>query len=248
MLSVVPAQAADYLQPTAQVKPAEGCHKLTPGMTGIKVRMVQRRLGMGSRWEVMDADTVAAVKRFQRRNDLPDRNGVVNRRTWRAMGFDERFCIDRWQADVAMPLSAGPKRRIQTMLRFANRYRGAEYVWGGAGRPAYGVDCSGLVLQALYRAGLDPQPISIDKHVQTDYRTSAALYGHDGLRHVRRKRMQRGDLIFYTKDSTGRVNHVAMYLGNGRMIQAKGRRVHRTRVRRTYPGQTIAPTVVRPFS
>jgi cell wall-associated NlpC family hydrolase len=238
---------ARYLQPTDSITPAEGCVRLTPGMNGIKVRMVQRRLGMGSRWETMDSATIRRVQRFQGRHGLRQ-SGVVNRRTWKAMGFAEGFCFDRWQAQPALRLSATSRQRIRTMLRFATTYRGAEYVWGGAGRPRYGVDCSGLVLQSLYRAGLDPQPISIDKHVLPLYRTSKELYQHDRLRHVALARKRRGDLIFYRKDSTGDINHVALYLGHGRLLEAKGDDVHVAPVLRHHPDQTIASTVVRPFS
>jgi hypothetical protein len=240
------AAATGYLQPTTRITPAEGCIKLTPGMNGIKVRLVQRRLGMGSRWETMDSATIARVERFQRRHGLRT-SGVVNRATWNAMGFREGFCFDRWQAEPMLPLDATRRQRVRTMIRFALSYRGAEYVWGGAGRPRYGVDCSGLVLQALYRAGLDPQPISIDKHVLPRYRTSKAMYQHDRLRHVRLANKRRGDLIFYRKDSTGDINHVAIYLGHGRMVEAKGDDVHVTRVGRHYFDQSIASTVVRPF-
>ena len=237
---------AGFLQPTTSIEPARGCVRLTPGMNGIKVKMVQRRLRLGSRWETMDSVTIARVKRFQRRHGLRD-SGVVNRATWDAMGFRERFCFDRWQANPALPLDATRRQRVNTMIRFARGYLGAEYVWGGAGRPRYGVDCSGLVLQSLYRAGLDPQPISIDKHVLPLYRTSKQMYQHDRLRHVRLARKKRGDLIFYRKDSTGDINHVAIYLGRGRMIEAKGDDVHVTRVGTHYDNQSIARTVVRPF-
>jgi hypothetical protein len=248
-VAAVPASAAGgsrYLQPTTTITPAEGCVRLTPGMNGIKVKMVQDRLRMASRWETMDSDTIREVKAFQRRRGL-SQTGVVGRPTWRAMGFEEGFCFDRWQAEPALPLQATSRRRIRTMIRFAMAYRGAEYVWGGAGQREYGVDCSGLVLQALYRAGLDPQPISIDKHVRPRYRTSKNLYAHDRLRHLPLSRKKRGDLIFYRKDSTGDINHVAVYLGRGRMVQAKGDNVHVARVRRHYVDQSIASTVVRPF-
>lgn len=236
-----------FVQPTTSITPARGCIVLRPGFNGIKVRMVQRRLGMGSRFETMDSATVARVQRFQRRHRLQRRDGVVDRRTWRAMGFRHGFCVDRWQADPALPLRATRRQRVNTMLDFALSYRGAEYVWGGAGRPHFGVDCSGLVLQSLYRAGLDPQPISIDKHVRPHYRTSLEIYTHPRLRHVPLAKRRRGDLVFYTKNSTGRVNHVALLLGRGRVVQAKGANVHTARLRRHYPGQTITRTVVRPF-
>ena len=236
-----------FLHPTGTITPAKGCVVLTPGMNGIKVRLVQRRLGLGSRWETMDAATIAAVKAFQANHSLPRRDGVVNARTWRAMGFKQGFCFDRWQATPALPRRAGSPRRIKVMLAFANRYRGAEYVWGGAGRPRFGVDCSGLVLQSLYRAGLDPQPVSIDKHVLPDYRTSYELYHHPRLRHLPRSQMRRGDLVFYTKDSTSQINHVALYLGGNLMLEAKGDDVHVAAVGRHYTDQTIASDVVRPF-
>jgi len=239
--------ATRWLRPTTSITPARGCIRLTPGDAGIKVRMVQRRLGMGARFETMDATTIARVKRFQGRHGIR-RTGVVGRRTWNAMGFREGFCFDRWQAKPALPLRATRRQRIRTMIRFALTYRGAEYVWGGAGRPRYGVDCSGLVLQSLYRAGLDPQPISIDKHVQAGYRTSVHLYQHDRLRHLPLARKRRGDLVFYRKDSTGDINHVAIYLGHGRLVEAKGNDVHVARLVRHHPDQTIAATVVRPFS
>ncbi|HEX2175969.1 MAG TPA: NlpC/P60 family protein [Nocardioidaceae bacterium] len=250
-VAAVPATAAGapagYLQPTTSIEPAKGCVRLSPGMNGIKVKMVQRKLGLGSRWETMDSTTIRRVRTFQRRHGLRA-SGVVNRRTWNAMGFRERFCFDRWQARPALPADATRRQRVRTMIAFAMEYRGAEYVWGGAGRPKYGVDCSGLVLQSLYRAGLDPQPISIDKHVLPAYRTSKEMYEHGRLRHVRLARKKRGDLIFYRKDSTGDINHVAIYLGRGRMVEAKGDDVHVTRVGKHYYNQSIARTVVRPFS
>nr|MDQ4009093.1 hypothetical protein [Actinomycetota bacterium] len=70
-VAAVPTTAAGapagFLQPTTSIEPARGCVRLTPGMNGIKVKMVQRRLRLGSRWETMDSVTIARVKRFQRR-------------------------------------------------------------------------------------------------------------------------------------------------------------------------------------
>ena len=241
------AAAARWLQPTDSITPAKGCFRLTRGMSGVKVRLVQRRLGMGSRFEVMDAATIQRVRTFQGRHGLR-RTGVVTRRTWNAMDLRESFCMDRWQAEPAFGLRATRRQRIRAMIQFALTYRGTEYVWGGAGRPRYGVDCSGLVLQALYRAGLDPQPISIDKHVQANYRTAKHMYAHDRLRHLPLARKRRGDLIFYRKDSSGDINHVAIYLGHGRLVEAKGNDVHVARLQRHHPDQTIAATVVRPFN
>jgi cell wall-associated NlpC family hydrolase len=238
--------APGYLRPVARIVPATGCVVLTPGMNGVKVKLVHRRLGFAaSRWETMDATTVAAVKRFQRARKLTA-DGVVGTRTWRAMGFRESFCLDRYQARPALPLSATPAQRRDQFIRFASGFLGEEYVWGGAGPRRYGIDCSGLVLQALYSAGLDPQPVSVDKHVLPAYRTSRELYAHSRLRHVTRSQARRGDLVFWKSNATGRVNHVAIYLGGGRVLEAVepkvriGRLGHRST-------QTLMPHAVRPF-
>ena len=240
-----PAATAS-LAPTDKLTPARGCARLTPGMNGIKVKIVQTRLGFpASTWETMDEATVDAVRGFQRSVGLtPD--GAVGPQTWRAMGFREDFCFDRYQARIAVPLSAGPQQRIDAMIAHARGYLGEEYVWGGAGPKGYGVDCSGMILQALYSAGLDPQPISVDEHVLPDYRTSLEIYRHPALAHAPLADVRRGDLVFWRSKATGRVNHVAISLGGNQVIEAVEPRVHLA-VRRDRATQVMMPEVVRPF-
>jgi cell wall-associated NlpC family hydrolase len=107
-------------------------------MNGVKVKMVQRRLGFpADTWETVDDPTVAAARRFQQRAGLvPD--GVVGPETWRAMGFSEDFCFDRYQAEPALPATATAQERREQMIAFANAFLGEEYVWGGAGPRGYG--------------------------------------------------------------------------------------------------------------
>src|SRR5262245_51424899 len=136
-----PARAV--LQPTTTIVAAHGCTILTPGMNGVKVKMVQHRLGLpNSAWETMDDATIAAVRRFQRQAGLST-DGVVGPLTWRAMGFRENFCFDRYQARPVLPLTATMRVRREQMIAFATSFLGDEYVWGGAGPHGYGIDCSG---------------------------------------------------------------------------------------------------------
>jgi hypothetical protein len=247
-IALAPSTAAGWLQPTERITPAAGCVLLTPGMNGVKVKLVQRRLGMpATTWETMDATTIAKVTAFQTANGLTA-DGVVGPVTWRALGFAEDFCFDRFQMQPQLPLAATPEQRIETFVTAARSYLGDEYVWGGAGPKGYGMDCSGLVLQALYAAGLDPQPISVDKHVLPEYRTSVELFNHPHLRHRPLAQVQRGDLVFYTNNSTGRINHVAIYLGSGQVLEAAGGNVHVSALTHTRSTQTIVPEVVRPFA
>ena len=84
-------------------------------------------------------------------------------------------------------------------VAFAYAQLGKPYLWGGTGPNAY--DCSGLVQAAWASAG-----VSIPR---TTYEQWAALP------HIPMSNLQPGDLIYYNGES-----HVAMYVGNGYIIDA----------------------------
>ncbi len=87
-------------------------------------------------------------------------------------------------------------------------YLGVPYVWGGE---SYGgVDCSGLTMLAWESAGVDLPHLS------------RAQYGYGT--HVSLGDMEAGDLIFWSSDGTqSGIYHVALYLGDGEMIEAPTR-------------------------
>lgn len=241
------AAPAEPLAPVTRITPVTGCTLLTRGTTGVKVKLVQRRLGFAeSRWEQVDDAFLRAVRRFQDAHGL-DPDGVVGPATWRAMGFRTPFCEpDRYQMTPALPLTATSAERVEVMIRHARKRLGKEYVWGGTGAMGVGYDCSGLVLQSLYRAGLDPQPVDVLKHLRADYRTTRELFGHPGLRHVPLAQVRRGDLVFWRSTATGKINHVAIALGDGRTVEASGDAVHLDTIRQRR-GQRLVTSVVRPF-
>jgi peptidoglycan DL-endopeptidase CwlO len=96
--------------------------------------------------------------------------------------------------------------QLDTMLRAALSREGMPYVWGAAGPTAF--DCSGLVQWSFARAGIVMPRVAADQ----------ALSGPA----VPVSQLQPGDLLFYHTDPTDPtyVSHVAIYLGNGWMIQA----------------------------
>jgi cell wall-associated NlpC family hydrolase len=93
-----------------------------------------------------------------------------------------------------------------TALRAAESRQGLPYVWGAAGPSAF--DCSGLVQWAFAQAGVRMPRVAADQA-----RTGAA---------VPVSLLEPGDLLFYHTDPTapGYISHVAIYIGNGWMIQA----------------------------
>jgi hypothetical protein len=95
---------------------------------------------------------------------------------------------------------------LDNVTEFACRYVGYPYVWGGTSLTG-GIDCSGFT-QAVYK-----QVLGIDlPH-------SAASQSAMGTPVAGISDAKAGDLIFYYDGGAG-VHHVAMYIGNGKMIHA----------------------------
>ncbi|WP_172119775.1 NlpC/P60 family protein [Actinomyces faecalis] len=237
-----------YLQPTDHITSLGwATNDLTWGMNGVKVRIVQQRLGIWSSGTLASVNSTfqAAVRNFQARAGLPQ-TGVVDRTTWDAMGTGYSWWVDQYQA-TPISLSATRSERVEAMIGYAWNQIGSSYTWGGAGSYSLGFDCSGLVLQSLYAAGMDPQPINVHKHQWPSYRTSRELYAYPGFQHVPFNQRQRGDLVFYT--TKGVVSHVSIYLGNDQIIHTDwmGRPARVDHVTAGYSWSAIAPTVVRPF-
>lgn len=111
----------------------------------------------------------------------------------------------------------GAWRRRRRAVRFARRQVGKPYRWGGSGPKAY--DCSGLTRAAWSKGG---------KSLPHSSRMQSRA-----TRRIRHRNMQRGDLLFYGRP----VHHVAIYVGNGKIIEAPrpGLRVRKVSAKR--PGR-----------
>lgn len=234
-----------YLQPTTRITPAKGGNSLTAGWTGVKVGVIQRAIGMGNRWEAYDGATAAAVRRFQKAKKLPV-TGVVDARTWRAAKISVPWTVDGWQTHVRVTRAATRSQRVEALVGYAKGQVGWSYTWGGAGYARLGFDCSGLVLQSLYAAGMDPQPVNVIRHQSPGYVTTQHLYTHPKLQRVRLADRKRGDLIFWGR--RGVTTHVGVYLGRGRVIEAVEPAV-RAAAYSSRRGRSVAmPYVVRPLA
>lgn len=98
-----------------------------------------------------------------------------------------------------------------------------------------GFDCSGLVIYAL-------APFRSLHHF------AATQYGEAGTAHPGLDALQPGDLLFWSKDGTvSGVGHVAIYVGDGRVVQApeSGARITVTSIGDVEPGRI---GVTRPLS
>ena len=92
----------------------------------------------------------------------------------------------------------------QSVVDYALSFVGGRYVYGG-NDPHTGVDCSGFTRYVMkHGAG-----VSLDR--------SSTYQAAQGVS-VSADQMQPGDLIFYGKGT--KINHVAMYIGEGRVVHA----------------------------
>lgn len=101
----------------------------------------------------------------------------------------------------------GAKTR-EAMIGFAKQFLGNPYVWGGTSL-TQGTDCSGFVQSIYSYFGYSLPRVAEDQ----------SRYGMQ----IPVSCVEPGDLIFYARN--GHVYHVSMYIGDGKVIQAAGRKV-----------------------
>ncbi|HHT97965.1 MAG TPA: C40 family peptidase, partial [Clostridiales bacterium] len=97
----------------------------------------------------------------------------------------------------------------ESVVNYALKFVGNPYVYGGTSLTK-GADCSGFV-STIYK--------SFDYKIARDSRSQASSSG----KQASYSNALPGDLIFYT-NSSGTVNHVAMYIGNGKVVHAANSR------------------------
>lgn len=119
---------------------------------------------------------------------------------------DGRTC---WVSKTYISLdieSTTRQQRVNKVVATAKSLLGTPYVWGGDSITDGGFDCSGLVQHIFKPVGYTLNRISIDQSKQGQY--------------VAKENLQAGDLVFYSLAGNGRVSHVGIYIGNGKMIHS----------------------------
>ena len=100
--------------------------------------------------------------------------------------------------------SSTKQSRRSQLVNYALQFVGNRYVWGGTSL-TNGVDCSGFTMRVMEKFGVS----------LPHYSGSQAQMG----KKVTSATMKPGDLIFYA-GSNGKVNHVAIYIGDNQIIHA----------------------------
>lgn len=113
------------------------------------------------------------------------------------------------QRDALAP--AAGKR--QAVIDFALEKLGMKYVWGGESDAEGGYDCSGLLWYAFKKAGIDMPRVSM----------AQATRG----KRVDLSKLKPGDLVAWENNPRqSGADHIALYLGNGEILEAPNSRSH----------------------
>lgn len=140
--------------------------------------------------------------------------------------FTAEFCPEE------LPPAVPPSEVAGRAVNYALGEIGKPYVWGAEGPHSY--DCSGLMMRAYEAAGV------------TLPRTSRQQYWAGAQLAVREA--QPGDLLFWGYDTSDpdSIHHVAMYLGNGQMVEAANPSVPLRQRAVSFEENELMPLAVRP--
>jgi cell wall-associated NlpC family hydrolase len=120
--------------------------------------------------------------------------------TWAGTRSGHRL---RLPARALAPAGDAPARGPD-IVRSAMGFAGLEYLWGGT--TGFGLDCSGLAWLVLRRHGIAAPR---DAHDQAEAGQPVPLGA-----------LIAGDLVFFAEPPTGRIHHVGVALGDGRMVHS----------------------------
>lgn len=214
---------SNYYRMQTKISLPSGGYSLSKQNIGLKVIKVNERLFEKTNARYTTA-TENAVKSFQRSRGLTV-TGVVDLTTWKALGLteDDWYYLGTYCTPMKVDYYSTREACINAMLETADAYAQThtQYQVGCSGKPGTYVDCSGLIYQCLYSAGINPDT-NIVQHALAKYEyTSTYLAADPKLGSVvSYKNVQPGDLVFYCKSKGSTVVHVAIYAGNNQIYDS----------------------------
>ncbi|WP_435892192.1 NlpC/P60 family protein [Peribacillus simplex] len=114
--------------------------------------------------------------------------------------------VSVYQDESQIPVPTG-----KDIVESGKDFLGLPYLW--AGMSGFGFDCSGFTYTMYHANGIT---IPRDSSIQ-------ALHG----KKVEQENLQQGDLLFFAYDKgKGKVHHVGMYIGDGKMIHSPNSSTH----------------------
>ena len=118
----------------------------------------------------------------------------------------DQDAIKKAQASLSSIADANVSEARKAIVEEAMKYVGYPYKWGGNSLTE-GVDCSGFTQQIFMKFGVN---LSRCSYMQVD----------DG-KEISFTDLKPGDLVFYYDNDLGRIGHVAIYMGDNKVVHAK---------------------------
>lgn len=115
------------------------------------------------------------------------------------------FIVVRPDSYPAVRYRDQPDYIREQVVAIAQQFVGVPYRWGDAS-PVLGFDCSGLAMMVYQLVGFNMPRVSRDQ-----FRSGAGVV---------RAKLRPADLVFFRTDSSGKVSHVGIYVGNDQFIHA----------------------------
>ena len=115
-----------------------------------------------------------------------------------------RQTIEEMKKKAAEEAEAQRVAKRQAVVNFALQFEGNPYVYGGTSL-TNGADCSGFVMSVFANFGYSLPRVAADQCAASAKKDISQL--------------EPGDLVFY---GNGYVDHVALYIGDGKIIHASG--------------------------
>ena len=180
-------------------------YTLLEGTRGTDVDNFQRQLkSLGYLSKITGyygTETVDAVKAFQKENGL-HADGKAGQQTFDMINSDDA------KQSPTLAKEARRKANIDTMIATAKEQLGDKYILGNEGPNSF--DCSGLVYYCLKEAGSNRRRLNAAGYSKvSDWQNISSM-----------SQLKAGDLIFFYNNARSKVGHVAIYIGNGMMVDA----------------------------
>jgi cell wall-associated NlpC family hydrolase len=171
----------------------------------ISIEEEQKKLAAEEAAKKAEADRLEqlAIEQEAERKEEQAKNDTSNN-TPKDTGSSDNGSSDSGSSNESHGSGSG-----QAIADYAVNFVGNPYVWGGESL-TNGADCSGFVKSIYSHFGYSISRTSSSQ-------SSSAGYSVDI------SDRQPGDLIFYT-NSSGNVNHVALYIGNNKVVHASNQR------------------------
>lgn len=94
--------------------------------------------------------------------------------------------------------------KANSIISLGNRYLGTPYDFGASTKTTRVFDCSSFTKYVYGKKGIYLPRVSRDQAKRGTY--------------VSRNNLKKGDLVFFYTTKRGRIGHVAIYAGNGRLL------------------------------